>query len=234
LLRSEDKEGGADDDQQLDGHGERDFAGERKLEHESFLSAVAGERFDLYHIGDSSALASAPGRAGSIRERASARCRLDFDEDQSPIPKGVRGSAPTIGEGRDQTLMFQRIVLHLARNRDFPAGSAERGYEIIAPLDASGHLDAKAWKRHKASTVVRRFWAGEGDRVGQLAHHVGGASGATWTIDYGPDAPENEEIGYRLDSHRLVENEYVSIRDDSGHSNTFKIAQVRPLLVAAS
>jgi hypothetical protein len=71
-------------------------------------------------------------------------------------------------KGRDRTPMFQRMILHLARNWDFPEGSAERGYEINAPLDASGHLDAKAWKRHKASTVVRRFWAGEGDRVGQL------------------------------------------------------------------
>ena len=43
--------------------------------------------------------------------------------------------------------MLQRITLHLARSSEFPEGSAERGYEMVAPVDASGHLDSKEWRK---------------------------------------------------------------------------------------
>jgi hypothetical protein len=124
--------------------------------------------------------------------------------------------------------MLYRILLHLARNHDFPEGSSARGYEIVAPLDASGRLDAQAWRKHEADCRVRRFWAGEDDRLGRLIHHAGGAGGATWKIDYDPSGPDEDETGYRLDTHRFIENEYVTIRDDEGHPHTFKIAKVRP------
>jgi len=36
---------------------------------------------------------------------------------------------------------FKRIELHLARLKEFPAGSARHGYELVAPLDEDGHID---------------------------------------------------------------------------------------------
>jgi hypothetical protein len=36
---------------------------------------------------------------------------------------------------------LKRIRLHLARSKEFPAGSADRGYEFVAPLDSNGHID---------------------------------------------------------------------------------------------
>jgi hypothetical protein len=123
--------------------------------------------------------------------------------------------------------MLRHITLHLARNPDFPEGSAERGYDIIAPLDASGHLDAGEWRTLKAQCRVRRFWSGESDRHGMLVHHAGGASGATWKIDYDAEAHGDAETGVRLGAHRFIENEYVSIRDEEGRSHTFKIARVQ-------
>lgn len=125
--------------------------------------------------------------------------------------------------------MLQRITLQLARNQEFPEGSAERGYEITAPLDASGRLDADAWRKVKGQCRVRRFWAEEDDRTGQLVHDAGGAGGATWRIDYDPGAFGNGETGFRLDAHRFLVNEYVSIRDLDGQSNTFKIEEIRPV-----
>jgi len=124
--------------------------------------------------------------------------------------------------------MLRRITLNLARDHEFPEGSSEHGYEIVAPLDASGHLDAEAWRLQKGLCHVRRFWPGEEDRQGLLVHHAGGAGGATWKISY--DMPETgeDESGYRLGSHRFVLGEYVSILDDDGHSHTFKIAEIRP------
>jgi hypothetical protein len=45
-----------------------------------------------------------------------------------------------------------------------------------------------------------------------------------------PLSPRNdEETGIRLDAHRFVENEYVSIRDEQVHSHTFTIDRIRPI-----
>lgn len=123
---------------------------------------------------------------------------------------------------------LSRVVVHLARSRDFPEGSAQHGYEIVAPLDAEGHLDAEAWKRSRKQCRVRRFWAGEPDQEGLLVHRSGGAEGATWVIDYEQDSSDDDEAGYRLGGHRFEEGEYVSIRDDDGHMNTFRVVRVEP------
>ncbi len=125
--------------------------------------------------------------------------------------------------------MLQRIILHLARSPEFPEGSAERGYDLVAPFDASGHLDAEEWRKHKTQCRVRRFWPGQSDRHGDLVHHAGGAKGATWKIHYAGRTAEDEETGIRLESHRFIENEYVSVRDEDGRLHTFKIEQVQPL-----
>jgi hypothetical protein len=124
--------------------------------------------------------------------------------------------------------MLRNITLCLARNSDFPNGSAERGYDIVAPLSASSHLDADEWRTLKTLCRVRRFWLGENDRHGMLVHHAGGATGATWKIDYDAKARADEETGVHLGTHRFIENEYVSIRDEEGRSHTFKIVRVQP------
>ena len=122
--------------------------------------------------------------------------------------------------------MLQRITLHLARSSEFPEGSAERGYEMVAPVDASGHLDPKEWRALRTQCHVRRFRRDEGERHGML-RHAGGASGATWHIDYDGQAQEREK-GVHLETHLFDEGEYLSLRDEEGHLNTFKIASMRP------
>ena len=126
--------------------------------------------------------------------------------------------------------MLQRITLHLARSSEFPEGSAARGYEIVAPVDATGHLDAKEWRKLRTQCRVRRFWPDESDRLGVLLHHAGGASAATWRIHYDGQAREWEEKGIHLETHRFLEGEYISLRDEEGRLNTFKIARVRPVM----
>jgi hypothetical protein len=122
--------------------------------------------------------------------------------------------------------MLYRVTLHLARSRSFPDGSSRHGYEILAPLDAEGRLDAAEWKHRRRSCRVRRFWAGEPARHGLLTHRPGGAGGATWLIDYDDAKATDDEAGYRLGSHRFAQDEYVSIRDDEGELHTFKIVSV--------
>lgn len=121
-----------------------------------------------------------------------------------------------------------QITLHLARCHDHPQGSETTGYRFVAPLDAEGHLDPRAWDRERAHCLVTHFQHGETDRIGHLLHRPGGAGGATWGFAYdglGHDA----EAGHHLESHRFVPNEYISIRDEDGVTRTFKVVAVQPL-----
>lgn len=123
--------------------------------------------------------------------------------------------------------MLNVITLHLARTKDYPEGSARHGYEITAPLDAEGHIDADAWQEQRELCRVRRFWAREPDRHGWLVHRAGGAGGATWTIDYDDSSDVDDETGYRLGSHRFVVGEYISLRDSDGEMQTFQVSAVK-------
>jgi hypothetical protein len=125
--------------------------------------------------------------------------------------------------------VLHHITLHLARSKAFPEGSARHGYEITAPLDGQGLLDQEEWARERSRCRVRRFWANEGERQGVLVHRPGGAGGATWMIDYNQDRPGDEETGYRLNQHRFVEGEYVTIQDEDEKPHTFEVVAVRPV-----
>lgn len=125
--------------------------------------------------------------------------------------------------------MLQHITLNLARSPEFPGGSVERGYDLVAPIDTFGHLDVDEWRRFRSLCRVRRFWSGENDRHGLLVHKAGGPNGATWKIEYAGQVSEDEETGIRLDGHGFTANEYVSIRDEEGRSHTFKITGIQPL-----
>ena len=62
--------------------------------------------------------------------------------------------------------MLRRVRLELARDHEFPDGSRERGYDLVAPLDAKGHIDFDAWKALRDRCRVRRFWAHEREEIG--------------------------------------------------------------------
>ncbi len=124
--------------------------------------------------------------------------------------------------------MLHRITLHLARSPGFPSGSARHGYEIIAPLDSDGILSVEEWRKHRASCLVRRFWAGDEDRKGNLIHRAGGSGGATWLVDYDEDRSDDDEAGYRLDLHTFNVGEYVTIKDVHGQ-HTFRVVDLETL-----
>ncbi len=123
---------------------------------------------------------------------------------------------------------FKRIVLHLARSKAFPAGSAHHGYEFVAPLDAKGHIDAHLWHQHQDQCRVRRFWEREDDQVGRLVHRPGGAEHARWLFDYNPDRADDDEAGYRFGAHAFVPGEYISILGQDGETHTFQVVSVQP------
>lgn len=120
---------------------------------------------------------------------------------------------------------LHHILLHMARSREFPNGSAVHGYAFRAPLDAEHRIDLARWKTQREHCAVRRFWPGEPDEHGLLVHKPGGKGGATWAFDYEAGS-DDDEAGYRLGEHRFVPGEYVSIRGEDGVLHTYVVVKV--------
>jgi hypothetical protein len=121
---------------------------------------------------------------------------------------------------------FKRIRLNLARSPEFPQGSAQHGYEFVAPLGADGHIDAAQWKSNRDHCRVRRFAAGEDDEIGFLVHRPGGPEHGRWVFDYNPKRADDDESGYRFGAHAFRPGEYVSIRDEDGDTHTYRVVSV--------
>jgi len=117
------------------------------------------------------------------------------------------------------------VRLELARDRDFPEGSPEHGYEFVAPLTPEGHMDSDGWHSHRERCRVRRFWDGEPDERGHLVRRRGG----TWAFHYDLSGDSDEdEPGFKFDTHTFMAGEYVSLREQDGEMRTFRVASVRP------
>lgn len=122
--------------------------------------------------------------------------------------------------------MLRRVRLELARDHEFPDGSRERGYDLIAPLDAKGHIDFDAWKALRDRCRVRRFWAHEREEIGHILHKRGN----TWAFHYDIHGdPSHDEAGFRFSTHAFVPGEYVSIAEQDDVLRTFRVVSVRDL-----
>ena len=122
-------------------------------------------------------------------------------------------------------MALMTIRLELARDHDYPEGSAAHGYEFVAPLDAAAHIDVEAWHTQRKQCRVWRFWQGEADEYGHLMH----TRGRTWAFHYDVEGDVDvDEPGYKFDSHRFAEGEYVSIKEQDGTLRTFRVVSVRP------
>jgi hypothetical protein len=126
----------------------------------------------------------------------------------------------------DMTATLKRIALTLARSKDFPNGSSQIGYDLIAPLDSNGHIDLAAWKTHRAACSVRHFSPGEDDKTGLLTHKAGGAEHGRWVIDYNVARDDDDEAGFMFGHHAFLPGEYVSISDANGTMHTFVVKSV--------
>jgi hypothetical protein len=115
-------------------------------------------------------------------------------------------------------MTLKRIRLELARDRDYPEGSRDRGYDF----DDDGRLSAPEWKINRGKCRVRRFWRGQTTELGYLVHKRGG----TWAFDYDPTSDNDDEPGFKLSAHRFIPNEYVSFKEHDGTMRTFRVAAV--------
>jgi hypothetical protein len=123
-------------------------------------------------------------------------------------------------------MTLSRVRLVLARDPEFPEGSAAHGYEFLAPLDAKGHIRAKSWHLLREKCRVKRFWGDEPDEIGHLVRKPGGS----WAFHYDIHGDiDDDETGYRFGDHAFKAGEYVSIREHGEELRTFRIAAVTPL-----
>jgi hypothetical protein len=118
-------------------------------------------------------------------------------------------------------MTLQRIRLELARTKEFPNGSAEHGYELVAPLDTAGILDPKGWKAMHQLCTVRRFWGNAPDEHGLLIHRQDGR----WVFSYQAGDADDEPV-FRLDRHRFAVGEYISVTEHDGVTRPFRITSV--------
>jgi hypothetical protein len=124
-------------------------------------------------------------------------------------------------------MTLHKIRLELARDREHPEGSNRHGYELVAPLDSDGRLDAAVWKKCRERCRVRRFWLNEADEIGHLIRKPGGH----WAFHYDVHGdPDDDESGYRLGNHKFLPGEYVSIREhDDDVLRTFRVVRADPI-----
>jgi len=119
---------------------------------------------------------------------------------------------------------FRRIRLLLAREPGHPEGSAEDGYDLIAPLDGENRLDSTLWKSHRDRFRFIRFKPDEDREVGHLLHRPGGS----WAFRYDISGEDDDAAGFRFQNERFVVGEYVSIREgDKFH--TYRVVAVGPV-----
>lgn len=119
------------------------------------------------------------------------------------------------------TTRLKTIRLELARTKEFPDGRVDTGYEFTAPLTADGHLDAAAWKTHRAACRVRRFWPDEKIQQGALLH----LGPDRWVFSYEPGT-DDDEPAFRFDRHRFQLGEYVSVTEHDGQTRPFKVVSI--------
>lgn len=123
-------------------------------------------------------------------------------------------------------MTLQRIRLELARTPEFPEGTPQCGYELVAPLTADGHLDVDTWQKHRKACTVRRFWRGQPDETGQIVRTRRGR----WAFSYAPGDDDDEAV-FRLEAHVFLPGEYVSVTEHDGVTRPFRVASATPLIV---
>lgn len=121
-------------------------------------------------------------------------------------------------------MSLMTVRLELGRTQDAPEGDRRHGYELIAPLDRYGHLDAAEWNAKKEHCGVRCFRPSQSDRKGMLRH-----VGHGWKFDYCPERTGHDEPIFRLDRHIIAPGLYISITEEDGVQRPFKIATVTPV-----
>ncbi len=126
--------------------------------------------------------------------------------------------------------MLCRISLRLAPTPEQPRGCDDCGYEITAPLDRRGYLDATELRSRHGHCRVARFAPGEAHRYGLLVYRAGRNGRGMWAIDYDTSPCHDDEDAYALDEFCFEVGERVHMRDGHGAFQPFRVVRVVPLI----
>jgi len=118
---------------------------------------------------------------------------------------------------------LKKVRLELTRDHEFPRGSRQHGYDLVAPLDADGKLDPELWKKERDHCRVLRFWGDEEDELGHLVRKPGGHWAFHYDI-YGDE--DDDEAGFRFNDEHFIPGEYVSIHEQDDTMRTFRVVTV--------
>lgn len=117
--------------------------------------------------------------------------------------------------------MLKKIRLELARTAGGAAGDAAVAYQITAPLDRAGRLDAEGWRANRDKCVVIHSAPGAAADRGVLIR----TADNQWALSYGPDV-DRDEPTCLLRSHVFKVEEYVSISGHGGKLLPFKVVSI--------
>src|ERR1700761_8564885 len=106
-------------------------------------------------------------------------------------------------DGSDIPDHFQVVHLDLAREPDYPPGSADDRYTLLLPLGPDGRILEAEARRHPDYCRVSRM-----DPAGGIARGLMRLGpGRNWRFDFG----EAEESGFRFDEERFTPGECVTV-----------------------
>lgn len=132
----------------------------------------------------------------------------------------------SVAQPKPSVSLLRRVRLELAREPGHPEGSRNIGYEFIAPISDDGRILEDVYAQLKERCRVRRFNEDEPDEVGHVVRKRGGA----WAFHYDIHGdPTHDDTGFRLNTHRFVPGEYVSIREPDGDLKTYRVITVLEL-----
>ena len=121
-------------------------------------------------------------------------------------------------------MTLKRITLQLARNPGVPAGAADQGYIIIAPIDQAGKLDVEGWRAHRKACRVFRFHPDDAEKAdGWLKHR-----GNNWFFHYDEDEEGDDEAAFRFGAHVFREGEYLTISHPGSEAQTYRVTDIAP------
>lgn len=126
--------------------------------------------------------------------------------------------------------MLCRISLRLGPTPQQPQGCDDCGYEITAPLDRNGYLDAAELQARHGHCRVARFAPGEPHRYGRLVYRAGRGGRGMWAIDYDVSRWGDDEDAYGLEEHCFEVGACVPLRDGHGTFRPFRVVRVVPLI----
>ena len=118
-----------------------------------------------------------------------------------------------------------RIRLEPAVPQTRASAMTADSYELIAPLDPDGHLDAAVWFDHRSACRAGPSRPGAGDEQGRLIY----TCKRRWMLLTAHDGPV-----LHLASHRFVDGGTVVLAASDGTIRPFRVAQLQPLQPSGS